>query len=220
MNQSTIQTDRMPLRSIIRDLGLALGLITVGSTLRLQFVDLPNFAPVAAIALFAGIWLRSRWLACLVPLSVMLTSDWVLDRGYEWGLMLVVYGSLAAPAFLGRWIRRWNCSRTSAWRASTCFAGSCLGSSLFGSVFFFSTTNFAVWWTYPIYERSWTGLLECYTAALPFFRYTLLGDLFFLGSLLVVHFAAIRVREWLEQRQPRESSLPASGSELQASGSR
>jgi hypothetical protein len=34
-----------------------------------------------------------------------------------------------------------------------------------------------------MYEKSWAGLLSCYTAGLPFFWNTLAGDLFFTAVL-------------------------------------
>jgi hypothetical protein len=45
------------------------------------------------------------------------------------------------------------------------------------SLLFFVITNFAVWAFGTMYPKSAAGLAECYIAALPFFRYTLAGDL-------------------------------------------
>jgi hypothetical protein len=54
-----------------------------------------------------------------------------------------------------------------------------VGCSLAASVMFFLVTNFAHWAIYDMYEKSAAGLLHCYAMALPFFRYTLAGDLSF-----------------------------------------
>ena len=54
-----------------------------------------------------------------------------------------------------------------------------VGCSLAASVVFFLVTNFAHWTLYDMYEKSAAGLVHCYAAALPFFRYTLAGDLAF-----------------------------------------
>jgi hypothetical protein len=43
-------------------------------------------------------------------------------------------------------------------------------------------TNFAVWAFGGLYPHSLTGLTECYFLAIPFFRNTLLGDLFYSGA--------------------------------------
>jgi hypothetical protein len=36
---------------------------------------------------------------------------------------------------------------------------------------------------YGIYEHTFAGMLHCYVQAIPFFRYTLAGDLFFAVAL-------------------------------------
>jgi hypothetical protein len=53
------------------------------------------------------------------------------------------------------------------------------------SILFFIVTNFGVWltgggWFYP---KTWQGLMECYTLAIPFFRNTVAGDLVYTGAL-------------------------------------
>jgi hypothetical protein len=49
---------------------------------------------------------------------------------------------------------------------------------------FFIFSNFGVWLFW--YPRSLAGLLSCYLAALPFYRNTLLGDVFF-GGLVIIY---------------------------------
>ena len=170
----------------------ALGaLIALGAVARLALRDLPNFAPVAALALFAGYVLPSRRLAVFVPLGVMAASDLVIG-GYELRLMAVVYGALAAPAFAGHWLRqRWGTRQqeASGWASAGMTTG-LVGSSVASSVFFFLTTNFAVWSWGSTYPQTWTGLADCYLRAVPFFRFTLAGDLFF-ASLLFTTYAVV-----------------------------
>ena len=48
--------------------------------------------------------------------------------------------------------------------------------TLTGSCLFFLITNLAVWASGGIYPRTMVGLMECYTAAIPFFRNSLFGD--------------------------------------------
>jgi hypothetical protein len=40
-----------------------------------------------------------------------------------------------------------------------------------------------VWVSTPYYEKTGAGLAACYTAAIPFFHHTLLGDLLFVAIL-------------------------------------
>jgi uncharacterized protein DUF6580 len=51
--------------------------------------------------------------------------------------------------------------------------------TLAASVVFFVITNFAVWAEAEMYPMTPGGLLSCYTAAIPFFHWTLLGDAFY-----------------------------------------
>src|SRR5262245_35392811 len=62
----------------------------------------------------------------------------------------------------------------SPWRSVAVLLSLCLASS----VTFFLTTNFAVWAFEGIYSHDLAGLTACYVAALPFFKNTIIGDLF------------------------------------------
>jgi hypothetical protein len=138
----------------------------------------PNFTPVGALALFGGARFRSPWAAFLVPLSAMLLSDAALElvTSQGWGSgwlaqgagfyrgMWVVYGAMALVAAVGLLLRR----RTSILAVA---AG-----VLAGSLSFFLVTNFAWWAGYDLYSHTAEGLLQSYEAALPFYRWTLLGD--------------------------------------------
>ena len=161
-----------------RDYLLAGLLVVVGVVLRLQLQHIPNFAPVAGLALFSGFFFRSRWLALAVPLSIMGVSDfWV--GGYELPLMLTVYGSLAAPVLLRRLLQRYmNVGEGTILQCLRSMTG-VMSCGIAASVSFFVTTNLAVWLTTGFYERTLADLVTCFANALPFFRYTLFGDAIF-----------------------------------------
>jgi len=61
--------------------------------------------------------------------------------------------------------------------------GNLFFASVISSVSFFIITNFGTWLSIGIYPKTLTGLIACYTAAIPFFHQTLLSDLFFVGIL-------------------------------------
>jgi len=64
-----------------------------------------------------------------------------------------------------------------------------IGAAAFGaSVVFYLVSNFAVW-LQPVvlYEDSLAGLVNCYVAAIPFYRGTIIGDLLFSGVLFGAH---------------------------------
>jgi hypothetical protein len=137
----------------------------------------PNFTPIAASAVFAGMIFRNRALALAVPLSAMLLSDAFLGS-YDWRIMSVVYASLALPALLGMWGREF--------RATIVLAPVVLSSSLI----FFATTNFAVWAFSGMYPKDLDGLIHCYIAALPFLQNTVTGDIFWTAILFGVWWVA------------------------------
>ena len=68
----------------------------------------------------------------------------------------------------------------------------CIG---FATKFSFSrcagATNWAVWQFSPWYASNFAGLIQSYTFALPFFRNTLLGNVFYTSVLFGVYEAAI-----------------------------
>lgn len=53
------------------------------------------------------------------------------------------------------------------------------------SFLFFLISNFGVWWYW--YDHTLTDLLLCYTLALPFYTRTLVGDLFFGYTYLLLN---------------------------------
>ena len=133
----------------------------------------PNFAPVAAIGLYAGAYAnrRATW---LVPFAALLLSDLVLGF-YHPVSMVVNYLAFAACLGLGAgWLSRG--------RSLPRVAGAVLASA----VTFFVISNFGMWAS-GYYPRTWAGLVECYTAALPFFRNTLASDAVYSAALFGGH---------------------------------
>jgi hypothetical protein len=53
-----------------------------------------------------------------------------------------------------------------------------------GSLLFYVLTNFAVWLHLGMYPKTLAGLFQCYMMALPFLKWQLLGDLFYLSILI------------------------------------
>lgn len=128
----------------------------------------PNFAPIAAMALFAGAHFSDRRIAFLAPVAALLLSDLVL--GF-YGLMSIVYACFALIVLIGFSLRE-KCTPLHV-------GGAALGSS----VLFFIITNFGVWAFGSLYPKTIEGLVTCYIAALPFFHNTLLGDAFYTAVL-------------------------------------
>ncbi len=128
-----------------------------------------NFTPLAAIALFSGFYLGRRY-AIALPLASMLIGDLFIGF-YDWKLMFAVYGSLVLAGLFASFFRKHKSVET------------VLASAISASVIFFILTNWAVWQFSPWYEKTFAGLIQCYILALPFFRGTFLGDIFYVAVL-------------------------------------
>jgi hypothetical protein len=160
---------------------MLIGLIIFGFSSRLLIADVPNFKPIAAIALFSGFYFRKTWMALLTIALALLISDWQIGS-YHWPIALSVYGSLLAGCLVGRfWIGQngqkvqHELSRSDGLKlGAAAFTMSCL---------FFVVTNFAVWASGVWYPPGAEGLVSCYQNAVPFFKYTLAGDLFFTATI-------------------------------------
>lgn len=157
----------------------ALLLILIGVISRL-FPHPANFAPIAAIGLFAGMYLPRKY-AIAVPAIALLASDIVLGF-YLWQVMVAVYLCFALSGFIGMAVHKkfsQNPGKNWLGKFNTLFAGTLLGSAIF-----FIATNWAVWAFGTMYPHTVNGLLQSYTLALPFFKNTLLGDLFYTAVLV------------------------------------
>lgn len=173
------------------ELLIALIFILIGITLRL-LPHPPNFAPIAAIALFGGVYF-SKKISLTIPILALMISDIFLGF-YQPILMVFVYGSFLLSVVLGFWLKKHK-----KWHTV-------LGSSLLAGLIFFLLTNFAVWVFTPWYAKSISGLVQCYLMALPFFRMTLLGNLFYVTAF----FGAYEIIEiWIKKKFRIIESVPA-----------
>jgi hypothetical protein len=130
----------------------------------------PNFAPVTAIALFAGYVFAGRYLAWMIPVIALGIGDVFLGV-YEPRIMATVYLAFLVPGLLGRFAS----GRYMPLRV--------MNLSLASSSVFYLSTNFAVWLYSGMYDATWAGLVQCFTNAVPFLRYTISGDLVWSGVL-------------------------------------
>lgn len=128
----------------------------------------PNLTAITAIALFGSAYLSDRRMAFALPLTALLLSDALL--GF-YDHMEIVYGSFALIVAIGLLLRR---------RRTVPMVGATV---LTSSVLFFVLTNLGVWATSGLYPPTMTGLVACYTAALPFFRNMLVGDVVYALAL-------------------------------------
>ena len=125
-----------------------------------------NFAPIAAIALFGAVYLKDKKQALILPLAAMIISDVFL--GFDSiESRLSVYGSFLLIGLMGLWIRNHK------------NIGTVIGGSILGSTLFYLITNLVIIYPAKMYPHTFAGQYASYINALPFFRNTLLGDLFY-----------------------------------------
>lgn len=166
---------------------LAFGLATLGLALvvvlTVAFQSLPaeyrvwNVSVIGALALFAaarlGLWRGLAFTAVAIALKDVcyyrLTNWWE-----PYPLSWLYFGGYALAG--------WHFLRRSA------AAGRVAGTALWVSLSFFLVSNFVSWLEQALpYGYSLEGLMNCYAAAIPFFRGTLLGDVLFSGVLFGAH---------------------------------
>lgn len=129
-----------------------------------------GFTPVGAALLFFGSRMPRKhfW----GPVALLAASDLYLN--------FVVY----------KFPFTWDQTIVWAWYVGVCFIGVLLhnrtkvlyvaGAAVSSSVSFFVISNFAVWAAgYIGYPKTLSGLIACYTAAIPFFKPGVVSDLMF-----------------------------------------
>lgn len=154
-------------------------LIIVGISTRFIFLldgesILPNFSAIGAVAIFGACYFKG-FQKYVIPLAILWLSDIVLNNvvyaqyfdTYQAFGDLWVYGAFLIAGVIG-----YVMMKKPSWLRL-------LGVSLTTGVIFYALTNFGVWMSGTLYTKDVAGLIECYTAALPFFRNTVLGNVFY-----------------------------------------
>ena len=128
----------------------------------------PNFSPVTAIALFGGLNFSDKKIAFIIPLLILIVSDFFLGFSL---INIIVYISFILVVFIGTRIKKIS-----------------IQNILLSGFIFFLVSNFGVW--VIGYPMTIDGLILCYTMAIPFFGYSIAGDIFF-GLLFRFSFSNI-----------------------------
>jgi len=147
------------------------------------------FTPVMAALLYFGA--RGSRRQVWVPLVLLAASDVVLTRlvysyPFSWD-HFVTWAWYAAMLWLGNSLR----DHTSVLRVAA--------SALAGSASFFVVSNLAVWASWSMYPKTLSGLMTCYTAALPFFRRGFEGDVLFTAATFGLPIAASALARWMDR---------------------
>ena len=173
-----------PLKSSSSKLNIqtgAVALIILIAAFSRLIPHMPNFSPLGGIALFGAAHFSKKWLAFLIPLLAVWLSDLILNNviyaqfyseftwfypGFYWQ-----YGSYLLIALTGTFLfKKINTKRV-------------IGGIAASSVLFFLISNFGVWAGGTMYPPTFSGLIACYTAGLPYLQGTITGDFVYTTSL-------------------------------------
>jgi len=157
---------------------IAAGLILMAASARIinHEMHLYNLAPVAALGLFSGAVIKDKRYAFVFAILAQFIGDVYIGLFTPWqgfyGIeQVLVYAALILVTVLG--------SRMGKPSALKVF-----GYTIAGSTIFFLISNFGIWLSIQLggidilhYGKGFTGLMNTYIAAIPFFRNTLLGDM-------------------------------------------
>ena len=146
----------------------------IGLVLILAFSRLiphpPNFTPIIAVAMVSGYFFKNINLSLLTLLVAMLISD--LFIGFYENMIFVYISLLLITLVFHKINKKINFKNLFIY-------------GLAGSLIFFLVSNFGVWALGSLgvndlpYEKSLTGLIECYILAIPFFGNTFLSTIIF-----------------------------------------
>jgi hypothetical protein len=140
-----------------------------------------NFAPIGGMALFGATYYSKRYWVFIIPIVSMWLADLVLNnvvyaryfdhfvwfyQGCYWTYVAFILIGLIGFVTLKK-IKIQNL----------------ILASLLASIVFFLLSNFGVWASTNMYPKNVSGLIACYTAGLPFFKNTIMGDLVYTGVL-------------------------------------
>jgi hypothetical protein len=140
-----------------------------------------NLSAIGALGLFAAARL-GFWPAVAFTALALGLKDLGIYLHYGWAPALLSWLCFAGYVLLGWVFLRRTESPLKIGAAA-----------LTASLFFFLTSNFLSWLGQALpYGYSFAGLLDCYKAAIPFYRGTLAGDLIFSGGFFAAHAALSR----------------------------
>lgn len=146
-----------------------------------------NFAPFGAIALFSAAYFANKTSGILITvlaswISGIILNNFVYDGLYDhfvlidenifWQSLSYILIVLMGKQLFNREVK----------------AGSVILGALVSSIIFFIITNFGFWFSALVHPRTMDGLILCFRDALPFYRATLIGDLFFATALFGSYF--------------------------------
>ncbi len=155
-----------------------------------------NVSALGALALYSGVTFKKSIRTILVPFAALFITDLLLNNivysayneGFAWFTSgaFYIYSAYLVMIALGWMIQ------------SSPKLASVLGASVAGSLLFFLITNFGAWIGNPVYPQNTLGLIESYTAGLPFLKNTMAGNIFF--SVVLIQGYVFAKAKWCKDK--------------------
>jgi hypothetical protein len=145
-------------------------------------ISMSGFSPIIAIAVFSGMMFKEKSMSFLLPLVAVFATDVVIEILHRINLFdypgfyknqWINYSLLLGCTLLGWAFKGKN---------YTSIAGAAIASP----TLFFLLSNCSVWFfSKTLYAPNFQGLMDCYTAGLPFYKNALLATIVFLPSIVI-----------------------------------
>ena len=142
-----------------------------------------NFSPMIGMAIFSGAVLKDKKLAFILPIFSMLLSDIMFEAFkiapgfWGWG-QVVGYGIFALITILAFSMKKISVINI-------------FGYAIASSLIFFVLSNLSFFLIdnkiYHTYPQDFAGFKQCYIAALPFLKTSIVADLVYSGILFGVY---------------------------------
>ena len=123
----------------------------------------PNFTPILAGIIFIPFIKKDFIFSMIVPIVVMLISDSIIGMH---SLMLWTYLPILILSFLAFYFHQDSFRRV-------------INLAIFSPIIFFILSNFGVWVNSAKYSRDFSGLVECYIYAIPFYASSAISCILF-----------------------------------------
>ena len=140
-------------------------------------------SPFLAIALFSGFIIKERNMSFLLPLAALLISDAIIH-------VLYLNGQFVFPGLYGGQWKNYAillAVTLIGWTLKGRSRNSLIVGGIAAPTLFFLVSNFMVWQaaSEAFYPKTFSGLMTCYEAGLPFYRNSLIATAVFLPVILV-----------------------------------
>ena len=123
----------------------------------------PNFTPILAGIIFLPFIKKDFTFSLIIPIVVMLISDFVIGMH---SLMFWTYLPILILSFLAFYFYQDSFRRV-------------INLAIFSPIIFFILSNFGVWVNSAKYSRDFSGLVECYIYAIPFYASSAISCILF-----------------------------------------